>query len=63
MIFDSEAQRQLLMALLKDVPVQTTLGDLFSEKGIGVNPEVAALVQAINEGEIVEVEEPEDDAS
>lgn len=54
MVFDSEAQKQTLINLLVDVPVQVSLGDIFSGKPISVNPQVAALVKAIHDAEILE---------
>ena len=48
MKLDSDAQRNLLLALLKQVPVQTTIEGMLG----GLRPEVRELLMAIQRAEI-----------
>jgi hypothetical protein len=62
MVFDSEEQRQALLNLLLQVPVQTDLRSITKPESLRPDPETAALLQAIADGEIAEPPEdpPED---
>jgi hypothetical protein len=50
-IFDSEAQRQLLLNLLATTPIQTTLGAMLTGAH-ELPPDVAELVKAIRQAAV-----------
>jgi hypothetical protein len=50
MTLDSEAQRDLLLGLLKQVPVQTTIEGILN----GLRPDIHALLAAIQSADIAQ---------
>jgi len=48
MTLDSEAQRTLLMDLLRQVPVQTTIGGIIA----GLRPDIQTLLATIQQADI-----------
>jgi hypothetical protein len=53
MKLDSEEQRRLLMDLLRQVPVQTTIDGMLA----GLRPDIKALLAAIQQAEVAEPEQ------
>lgn len=53
MIFDSEEQKQRVIDLVGEVPVNTTIGGLAS----GVSPDLAALLDALQRAHVMSPEE------
>ncbi|MCK5316328.1 MAG: hypothetical protein KAJ55_00360 [Anaerolineales bacterium] len=56
MILDSQEQKEKLLALLDQVPMNTTMGALRAGQLV-VDPEVGAIINAVVEAEIAEAEE------
>jgi len=50
MILDSEEQRELLMRLLSQVPIETNIAEILK----GLDPKIIALLKAIQEAEVGE---------
>ena len=63
MIFDSQNHKDVILKLVSDTQVVTTVGEAMKE-GFTMDPEIKSLHDAVKNGEVVEpakVEEPEDD--
>jgi hypothetical protein len=54
MTLDSEAQRTLLMDLLRQVPVNTTIGGIIA----GLRPDIQALLATIQQAEVAAKKPP-----